>query len=233
MSLSTSPKPRRVLYGGSFDPFHRGHRSVVEALLAWGADEVWVLPAARSPFKEAPTAAPDADRLEMCRLGTRDLVGVRVSDADLRRPAPSFAIDTVREMQTGHPGGSWWWALGSEHLPTLGDWRDIDKLATMVRFAVIARLDENDSGTTGGSEGWGAGPATGTQSAKRDIGLPDGLPGGFPIGLSDRLDRIPMAPVPTAATRIRLELATTGSSEEVAPEVMDLIRTRGLYRNRT
>ncbi|MEB3298559.1 MAG: nicotinate-nucleotide adenylyltransferase [Candidatus Sericytochromatia bacterium] len=137
----TQPRPWRVLYGGSFDPFHEGHRAVVEALLAWGADDVWIIPAARSPFKRQAPGASDADRLEMCREGTVGLKGVHVSDVDLARPAPSWAIDTVRLLQARHPGGTWWWALGSEHLPTLAGWRDIDELARRIRFAVVERPD--------------------------------------------------------------------------------------------
>lgn len=135
------PRPWRVIYGGSFDPFHEGHRAVVEALLAWGADEVWVVPAARSPFKRKAPGAPDPDRIRMCHLGISGLAGVRVSDIDMHRPAPSYAVDTLRSLQQEHPGGSWWWAIGEEHLATLEAWRAFDALRQAMRFAVVTRPD--------------------------------------------------------------------------------------------
>lgn len=135
------PRPWRVIYGGSFDPFHQGHRAVVEALLAWGADEVWIVPAARSPFKRQAPGAPDTDRIRMCHLGTAGMPGVRISDIDLRRPAPSYAVDTLEALQREHPGGSWWWAIGEEHLAMLEAWRAFDVLRQALRFAVVARPD--------------------------------------------------------------------------------------------
>lgn len=140
------PRPWQVIYGGSFDPFHAGHRAVVDALLAWGADTVWVVPAARSPFKSEAPGAPDQDRLRMCHLGTQGMNGVQVSAVDLARPAPSYAVDTIRELQETHSGGSWWWAIGDEHLPTLADWRAMDRVAGRVRFAVVGRPDHPTAG---------------------------------------------------------------------------------------
>ena len=65
----------RVLYAGSFDPFHRGHRSVVERAAA-SFDEV-VVAAIGNPAK--PTGTPLDERAAAIGLAVADLERVRVT----------------------------------------------------------------------------------------------------------------------------------------------------------
>ena len=56
------------IYGGSFDPPHKGHRLLAENLMkACGAERLMVIPTAMSPFKQTSGASAE-DRLQMCRL---------------------------------------------------------------------------------------------------------------------------------------------------------------------
>lgn len=100
---------RVMLFGGSFDPPHRAH---VE-LAARARDEVlgkdaWLVfvPAARSPHKEAGPSAPDADRVAMLRLATREVSNSAVwtdeidRSATLAEGAASYTVDTVRRARS-------------------------------------------------------------------------------------------------------------------------------------
>jgi len=65
--------------------------------------------------------------------------GVIVSDCEVRRNAPSYAIDTVRELQNDFGPGSYSWIIGSDALSGLESWHEIRELATLVEFFVIVR----------------------------------------------------------------------------------------------
>src|SRR5258706_10768352 len=58
---------RVLLFGGSFDPPHRGHAALLRsALKTLRPDKTYVLPAYRSPLKSPPRTSPE-DRLAMTR----------------------------------------------------------------------------------------------------------------------------------------------------------------------
>jgi cytidyltransferase-like protein len=71
-----------AIYGGSFDPPHKGHKALAFNLAQkCGAEKVVVMPTAMSPFKNKSGASTD-DRLNMCRLNFCDDL-FEVSDIEI------------------------------------------------------------------------------------------------------------------------------------------------------
>jgi len=133
----------RALFGGSFDPFHRGHRSIIGELLDRElADVVHVVPAGRSPFKDEAGAGPD-HRLEMTRLALAGCDGAVVEDLEIRRGGPSYTIDTLDAMRARHPGGAWRLVVGADSLAGLTRWRDAERILDEVRLIVFPRRGDH------------------------------------------------------------------------------------------
>ena len=88
----SSDLPRRLaLFGGTFDPIHRGHLELAtRAREALALDEVRFLPCHTSPHKIGVASAPPDDRLEMVRLAIRGLPWATVDDFDLRTAPPAI-----------------------------------------------------------------------------------------------------------------------------------------------
>ncbi len=131
------------LLGGTFNPVHKGH-----LLLAEGAkrilklDQVLWIPARQSPRKEeADGLASPKDRAAMVEMAIRDHPDFKLSRIELERPAPSYTIDTIRQLQAQVKGRSvlWFLLIGSDIAPELPSWRQFDQLIKRVQFAVIPR----------------------------------------------------------------------------------------------
>jgi nicotinate-nucleotide adenylyltransferase len=93
-------------------------------------------------MREAPVASK-ADRLEMVELAISELPDeiskhVRVSDIEIARTGPTYAIDTVLDLQ-GELDGKWTMIIGSDVLASLPKWRSYDELAQLVDFLVVKR----------------------------------------------------------------------------------------------
>jgi nicotinate-nucleotide adenylyltransferase len=137
-----------ALFGGTFDPIHRGHlyliSTIVEKTIITSRtfDELLVIPSGEPWMREAPVASK-ADRLEMVELAISELPDeiskhVRVSDIEIARTGPTYAIDTVLDLQ-GELDGKWTMIIGSDVLASLPKWRSYDELAQLVDFLVVKR----------------------------------------------------------------------------------------------
>lgn len=134
--------PQRVgIYGGTFDPIHHGHLAIAEeARWALGLDVVYVVPAARQPLKTGEQGATAAQRLAMVRLACAANPALIPSDAELRRPPPSFTVDTlaVFRRELG-PAPELCFILGADAAAELPRWRSADEIIRLARLAIVGR----------------------------------------------------------------------------------------------
>jgi len=134
------------LYGGTFDPIHHGHLLLArEALEQLGLDELLFVPAWHSPHKPDIRITPGPIRVEMIRAAIAGEPGLAVDDREIRRGGLSYAIETVRELQTELPDAEFHYLIGADNLPALHTWREIGELRRRVRFVVLARHGEEDA----------------------------------------------------------------------------------------
>lgn len=126
-----------AILGGSFNPPHSSHlRLAAAARRCLPVNEVRVIPAGDHPHKGTRLVAA-THRLAMCRLAFAWLADVVVDDRELRRPGPSYTVDTLAELQREHPGRRLFFLIGSDNLPLLTTWHDhhrILALATVVTY---------------------------------------------------------------------------------------------------
>ena len=63
-----------ILYFGSFNPVHRGHVAVADAVLeSTEAEALWFVVSPQNPFKAGKELAPETDRIEMARRTARSV----------------------------------------------------------------------------------------------------------------------------------------------------------------
>jgi nicotinate-nucleotide adenylyltransferase len=128
------------IYGGSFDPIHHGHLILArEAREALNLEKIIFVPAAVSPFKARPAVASGDMRLRMLRAAIEGEEGFAIDDCELRRPPPSWTVDTVLEIRKREPESEICLLIGEDNVATLDRWRRFDELNKLVRFVVLDR----------------------------------------------------------------------------------------------
>ena len=142
----------RLIYGGSFDPPHRGHFSMLRYVLENNLTRlVDLVPAQVSPFKEDAPPLPPEIRLEMLRLGLEGFLSaeeqnrVRVTDAELRRAPPSYSRDTCRVLREEFPGARIGLLLGSDSVRELDRWMTPEEILREHPILVFLRLGEDEA----------------------------------------------------------------------------------------
>ena len=133
------------LFGGTFNPIHRGHLQVIQEVMeAFSLDQIKLIPAALPPHKESGGVADAQDRLQMIRLAVANYPAltqtVTVSDVELKRPGPSYTIDTVRYfMQVLSENSRLFFILGLDAFHEIDTWKSYLDLFELVPFIVMAR----------------------------------------------------------------------------------------------
>lgn len=193
-----------VLYGGTFNPIHRGHLDIcVRARQAVDARRVLLMPAAQPPHKSAGWLAPDQDRLAMCALAAREYDLIQVDDWEIRRGGRSYTVDTLGHLAAVFPEEELWLLIGTDMFLTFTQWHRWEEIGKMASLLVASR-EEGDR--------------------ERLLDQQQRL---AEQGVRSRLLQNP--PMPMSSTQIREELRRDGTTGKVCPQVLDYIREKELY----
>ena len=128
------------LFGGSFNPPHRGHLHLAESVHeALGLDEVWLIPSKISPHRSMAAYAPERDRFEMCRLAAEEYPWLRAEDYELRQEQVSYTFYTVEHFTEERPEDEFFLLMGSDMLLSFTTWHCWQEILRRVTLAGIAR----------------------------------------------------------------------------------------------
>lgn len=137
-----TPDQRRIgLLGGAFDPPHKAHVAIARAALDQLAlDELRIIPTGLAWHKSRMLTAPE-HRLAMTRLAFADLPGVVIDDRELRRPGPTYTIDTLEALRQEHPQAAFFLIIGGDQWSSLNTWRRWQDLVQQAQICVADRPD--------------------------------------------------------------------------------------------
>lgn len=109
------------IFGGTFNPPHKGHRHIAEdfrdqmAAIGLPLDKVFIIPTYVPPHKAAPDLASGEDRLAMCRLcfekenaehTQAELAAAQASPTGTPEPVASFEVS---DLEIRREGASYTW----------------------------------------------------------------------------------------------------------------------------
>jgi nicotinate-nucleotide adenylyltransferase len=137
-----------ALFGGTFDPIHRGHVIVAQAAIArLGLKQVWFVPADIPPHKQKTHITSFYHRYAMVSLalaGEKDLVPSLLEapevDGEGGERSPSYSIDTVRRVKkTLGKGDRLYFLIGMDAFQDIAKWHKSEDLLAECDFIVAAR----------------------------------------------------------------------------------------------
>lgn len=193
------------LFGGTFDPPHRGHLAAAESAMKFvGLDTVHFL-VANDPWQKSGTRSltPAHLRLSMTRALLTDLAGESrdrfiVDDREVARGGATYTVDTLEQIHAESPGVSIHLIVGQDTGAKIAStWRRPERIFELATIVVVSR----DS------------------AALRTSELP-----------SDSI-YVEMDPVDVSSSAVRASVERgLDVSGETSPGVMDIIAANHLYR---
>ena len=201
------------IYGGTFDPPHRGHIAAAKAAMeALQLDKLLLIPDRQPPHKAlAADGAGMQQRYNMTVLATAEL-GKRaeVSDMELRRTGASYTADTLTTLREQYPEDTLYILMGSDMFLSLHTWHDPARVMALARIAPFTREAEDDP----------AAFAAQKERLERDYGA-----------------SVTVVPNPDvvdiSSTEVRAALAQGGGEDMLPPAVWGYICRERLYGTHT
>ena len=128
------------LFGGSFDPIHRGHLDPVRAAKReLGLDRVIYLPTARPPHKPGRALAPALARYAMVELALLDEEGLEASSHELTLDRPAYTIETLEHFRRELPTAELFLLIGGDSFADLHHWVRFREIPEVARLVVLTR----------------------------------------------------------------------------------------------
>ena len=117
------------IFGGSFNPVHRGHLMLAQWLLhEMDFDEIWFVVSPSNPLKHQADMANEEQRLAMVRLALAGHPRLRECDIEFSMPRPSYTINTLRELSLRYPGYNFTLIIGADNWQVIDLWRSADEI---------------------------------------------------------------------------------------------------------
>ncbi|MFT7619881.1 MAG: nicotinate-nucleotide adenylyltransferase [Planctomycetota bacterium] len=190
-------------FGGSFDPVHKGHLTLVKEVRELAQlDEVFLVPTCRAPHKIHRRATSGLHRVKMLEIAIEDEPNLSIDTREINRDGPTYTVDTMREIRAERPQDDLFFLIGMDSLADLPTWYCIEELSALVTFLVALR------------------PGHKTEDA-------DAILAGSII----KYEILPTTAVDVSSTGLRREIAQGANTADlVMPQVGEYIRGAKLYQ---
>lgn len=136
------------LFGGTFDPVHRGHTALAQAAMArCSLHRVYFVPANVPPHKQRQHLAPFPDRYAMLALATAQekafvpsLLEAPEEPAAGRKEKPNYTIDTIARLKHSlKTSDRLFLLIGMDAFAEISNWHQAEALFRECEFIVAGR----------------------------------------------------------------------------------------------
>lgn len=131
---------RVAIFGGSFNPVHRGHIGVACSVVEQGlADEVWLMVSPCNPLKRDTGLLNEHFRFEMVRRAVADAPRLVACDFEFGLPLPSYTWRTFRALEETYPDIRFLLLIGADNWNSFFRWAHHEELLQRYSFVVYPR----------------------------------------------------------------------------------------------
>jgi nicotinate-nucleotide adenylyltransferase len=134
------------VFGGTFDPPHNGHLILAsEAVHQFDIDKVLFILSPNPPHKRNNEITSLPHRLNMLSLALEGNDIFEISEIDINRPGPHFAVDTMKILHNTYPNSHFTYLMGKDSLRDLPTWgRPTEFLSYCDNLGVMSRENSDE-----------------------------------------------------------------------------------------
>ena len=128
-----------IIYGGSFDPFHKGHlNSAKIALWKLKADTIYFVPSYTSELKNSSSTSTWKQRYEMLKLELQKYKKFKISNWNIKNKN-LYSINLVNYFLKKFPNSKLYLLIGSDQVNNLHNWKNANELCNLITIICVKR----------------------------------------------------------------------------------------------
>ena len=132
-----------LVFGGSFNPVHQGHLKLIKNLLKLGGEpEIFVIPAAQSPFKSREDLIPAEIRWRLLEIALPKNSRLHLLNNEINRSGLSYSYETWQQLCEQYRSENWFWVIGSDTFAEFDRWHRVDKFVMKIQLIIVKRKEE-------------------------------------------------------------------------------------------
>ena len=102
------------IFGGSFDPFHKGHLALLESVQRrFKFEKILIIPTYESPHK-TPSLFTNQQRVEIIRRAIDGNVSLVVDETEVSTEELSYTYQTMLKLHNKHNGKKFFLIIGED-----------------------------------------------------------------------------------------------------------------------
>ena len=127
------------IFGGSFDPIHRGHIKVaLKSIKELELDRLYFVPARQNPLKDYKPASP-FHRMGMLALSLRNHSKFFICDYELNNPSPSYTYNTLKHFKKKFENCNFFLILGADNIKDFDKWHRFTDILSLCKLVIFGR----------------------------------------------------------------------------------------------
>ena len=128
------------IFGGAFDPVHKGHvSSIIELKDKLDFSELKIIPC-NIPAQKEKTIASNSERLEMLKLAFDEFDNINIDSFELDKKGISYTVDTLEAItKKSKSGQHLTLIMGLDAFINLTSWKNYERILELSSILILRR----------------------------------------------------------------------------------------------
>ena len=130
---------RLGIFGGAFDPVHKGHTQSLKYISDLKIiDEIQVIPNYASPHNK-DIQTNEKHRLKMLEIAFKEIKNIKLNDIELKNKTKSYTYETLKSLKDIHPEKHLSLIIGLDSLYSFTTWKNWENILSLCSLLVLER----------------------------------------------------------------------------------------------
>ncbi len=130
---------RLGIFGGAFDPVHKGHTQSLKYISDLKIiDEIQVIPNYASPHNK-DIQTNEKHRLKMLEIAFKEIKNIKLNDIELKNKTKSYTYETLKYLKDIHPEKHLSLIIGLDSLYSFTTWKNWENILSLCSLLVLER----------------------------------------------------------------------------------------------